>query len=330
MKKLVEHSRVLVTGGAGFIGSSLVETLLAQGNEVVVLDNFSTGKRENLAPFAANRAFMLVEGDIRDSSACRRAAAGVDFVLHEAALSSVPRSIKDPATTTEVNVSGFVNMLFAAHEAGVKRVVYASSSSVYGDDPNLPKVEERIGHQLSPYAVTKYTDELFAENFSRVYGMEMIGLRYFNVYGRRQDPEGAYAAVIPKFVAALIRHEAPLINGDGSNSRDFTYVDDVVQANQLALLAGPETINTVYNVACGDRMTLNELFGVLRENLTRFDPEIAKIEPQYGPSRAGDIPHSLASIDKVRTLLGYLPRFGVKEGLKNAAEWYWRRETQRI
>ena len=221
--------------------------------------------------------------------------------------------------------------LVFSHEAGVKRVVYASSSSVYGDDPTLLKVEERIGHQLSPYAITKYTDELFAENFSRVYGMEVTGLRYFNVYGRRQDPEGAYAAVIPKFATSLIRRERPVIYGDGLNSRDFTYVEDVVQANQLALLAeSPEAINTVYNIACGERTMLNELFGFLRENLSGFDPEIAKIEPQYGPPRIGDIPHSLASIDKARTWLGYLPRFSVKQGLKNAAEWYWRRETRSI
>lgn len=319
----LEHSRVLVTGGAGFIGSNLVETLLAQGNKVVVLDNFSTGKRENLAPFAANRAFTLVEGDIRDLAACRKAAAGVDYVLHEAALGSVPRSIEDPASTTEVNVSGFVNILFAAHEAGVKRVVYASSSSVYGDDPNLPKVEEKTGRPLSPYAVTKCADELFAENFSRVYGMEVIGLRYFNVYGRRQDPEGAYAAVIPRFAASLIRHESPVIHGDGSNSRDFTFVDDVVRANQLALLAGsPGAVNTVYNVACGERTTLNELFGFLRENLAGFDPEIAKIEPLYDPPRSGDIPHSLADIGKARRLLGYRPGFHVKAGFSVAAKWY--------
>lgn len=320
---ILKHSRVLVTGGAGFIGSNLVETLLAQGNEVVVLDNFSTGKRENLAPFAANRAFTLVEDDIRDLAACRKAVAGVDYVFHEAALGSVPRSIKDPAATTEVNVSGFVNVFFAAQEAGTKRIVYASSSSVYGDDASLPKVENKTGRPLSPYAVTKCANELFADNFSRIYGIEAIGLRYFNVYGRRQDPEGAYAAVIPKFAASLIRHESPVINGDGSNSRDFTYVDDVVQANQLALLAGtPEAINTVYNVACGERSTLNELFENLRENLAGFHPEIAKVEPQYGPPRIGDIPHSLASIDKARRLLGFSPRYHVKEGLKEAARWY--------
>ncbi|MPM24420.1 UDP-N-acetylglucosamine 4-epimerase [bioreactor metagenome] len=323
IEKTVEHSRILVTGGAGFIGSNLVEALLALGNEVVALDNFSTGKRENLAPFAANRAFTLVEGDIRDFAACRRAATGVEFVLHEAALGSVPRSLKDPITMTEVNVSGFVNVLFAAYEAGAKRVAYASSSSVYGDNSTLPKVEERIGHQLSPYAVTKYADELFAENFGRVYGMEMIGLRYFNVYGPRQDTEGPYAAVIPKFAMSLIRHESPVIHGNGLHSRDFTYVDDVVQANQLALLAdSTEAVNTVYNIAYGERTTLNEVFGALRENLAGFDPEIAKIEPQYGPPRAGDIPHSLADIGKAKKFLGYIPRFGIENGLRNAMTWY--------
>jgi len=330
MKKLVEHSRILVTGGAGFIGSSLVEALLAQGNEVVVLDNFSTGKRENLAPFAANRAFTLVEGDIRDLAACRKAVAGVDYVLHEAALGSVPRSIKDPAATTEVNVSGFVNVFFAAQEAGTKRVVYASSSSVYGDDSSLPKVEGKTGRPLSPYAVTKCADELFADNFSRIYGIEAIGLRYFNVYGRRQDPEGAYAAVIPKFAASLIRHESPVINGDGSNSRDFTYIDDVVQANQLALLTEcPGAVNTVCNIARGGCTTLNELFRHLRDALSEFDPEIARVEPQYGPPRFGDIPSSLADIGKASRLLGYRPRFDVGTGLAEAAGWYFRNHRSR-
>ena len=323
MEQMIKNSRILVTGGAGFIGSNLVETLLSQGNEVVVLDNFSTGKRENVAPFASNPDFTLLEGDIRDPAMCRRAVAGADYVLHEAALGSVPRSIKDPISTAAVNIAGFVNVLFSAHEAGVRRFVYATSSSVYGDAPGLPKVESRIGRPLSPYALSKYVDELFAENFSRIYGIGTVGLRYFNVYGRRQDPEGAYAAVIPKFVAELIRHESPVINGDGSNSRDFTYIDDVVQANQLALLAtNPEALNTVYNVACGERTTLGELFGFLRENLAGFDPEIAKVEPQYGPPRAGDIPHSLADIGKARRLLGFEPQFSVASGLKDAATWY--------
>jgi len=323
MNKKVENSRILITGGAGFIGSNLVEALLAQNNEVVVLDNFATGKRENIASFTGNPAFTLIEGDIRDMAMCRKAVDGMDYVFHEAALGSVPRSIKDPVDTTEVNVSGFVNILFAAHKATVKRVVYASSSSVYGDDPNLPKMEEQTGHPLSPYAVTKCVGEWFAENFSQVYGIKVIGLRYFNVYGRRQDPEGAYAAVIPKFAANLLRHESPVINGDGSNSRDFTYIDDVVQANQLALLVEkPDAVNTVYNIAYGECTTLNELFESLRKNLAVFDLQIAAIKPQYGPNRAGDIPHSLADIDKGRTLLGYAPEYSVKSGLKEAAKWY--------
>ena len=312
-----------MTGGAGFIGSNLVETLLAQDNEVVVLDNFMTGKMANLLPFSGNRRFKLIVGDIRNPGKCREAVDGVDYVLHEAALGSVPRSIKDPMTSTEVNIGGFVNMLFAAQEAKVKRFVYAASSSTYGDSKTLPKVEEQIGKPLSPYAVTKYVNELYAENFSRLYGIETIGLRYFNVFGRRQDPCGAYAAVIPKFVMSLMQHESPVINGDGSYSRDFTYIDNVVQANQLALLVdSPEAVNQVYNVAFGERTTLNELFYSLRENLAEFDSEIALVKPIYGPNRAGDIPHSLACIDKARRLLGYAPEFSVKTGLAAAAKWY--------
>lgn len=323
MVRQVRNARVLVTGGAGFIGSNLVEALLQQDNEVVVLDNFMTGKRENLAPFAGNPAFTLIEGDIRDIAMCRKAVDGMDYVLHEAALGSVPRSIKDPMTSTEVNIGGFVNVLFAAQEAKVKRFVYAASSSTYGDSKTLPKVEDKIGKPLSPYAITKYVDELFAENFSRLYGIETIGLRYFNVFGRRQDPCGAYAAVIPKFVMSLMQHESPVINGDGSYSRDFTYIDNVVQANQLALLTNqPKAVNQVYNVAFGERTTLNELFYSLRDNLAGFDPAIAAVEPTYGPNRAGDIPHSLACIDKARRLLGYAPEFSVKTGLAAAAKWY--------
>lgn len=323
MVRQVRNARVLVTGGAGFIGSNLVEALLQQDNEVVVLDNFMTGKRENLAPFAGNPAFTLIEGDIRDIAMCRKAVDGMDYVLHEAALGSVPRSIKDPMTSTEVNIGGFVNVLFAAQEAKVKRFVYAASSSTYGDSKTLPKVEDKIGKPLSPYAITKYVDELFAENFSRLYGIETIGLRYFNVFGRRQDPYGTYAAVIPKFVMSLMRHESPVINGDGSYSRDFTYIDNVIQANQLALLVdNPEAVNTVYNVAFGERTTLKELFCYLRENLTKLDAEIGSVEATYGPNRAGDIPHSLASIEKAQNLLGYVPQFSVRQGLHEATKWY--------
>ncbi len=323
MEHQIRNSRILVTGGAGFIGSNLVEALLKLDNEVVVLDNFMTGKRENLTPFAGNRAFTLIEGDIRDIAMCRKAVAGADYVLHEAALGSVPRSVKDPMTSTEVNISGFVNVLYAAQEAKVKRFAYAASSSTYGDSESLPKEEDKIGKPLSPYAITKYVNELYAENFHKLYGIDTVGLRYFNVFGRRQDPNGAYAAVIPKFVISLLKHESPLINGDGNYSRDFTYVDNVVQANLLALgTKRPEALNTVYNVAFGQRTTLNELFGYLREELAMFDPEIAKVEPQYGPPRIGDIPHSLASIEKGRRLLGYSPRYSVKDGLREAVRWY--------
>ena len=325
MERKLCNSRVLVTGGAGFIGSNLVEVLLKQDNEVVVLDNFATGKMENLFPFSGDPKFKLIVGDIRNIEECRKAVDGVEYVLHEAALGSVPRSIKDPMTSTAVNILGFVNMLYAAQEAKVKRFVYAASSSTYGNSQTLPKVEERIGKPLSPYAITKYVDELYAGNFHDLYGIDTVGLRYFNVFGRRQDPFGAYAAVIPKFVISLIGHESPVINGDGSYSRDFTYVDNVIQANQLAALAEkPEAVNQVYNVAFGERTTLNELFGYLRENLAKFDPEIAKIEAKYGPNRVGDIPHSLACIDKAKTLLGYAPEFSVKRGLEAAAEWYFK------
>ncbi|MBE6357587.1 MAG: SDR family oxidoreductase [Lentisphaerae bacterium] len=314
---------VLVTGGAGFIGSNLTGYLLDNGCAVTVLDNFATGKRENLAPFADNPHFTLIEGDIRNMADCQKAVKNADYVLHQAALGSVPRSIKDPATSTGVNVAGFVNMLFAAQQEGIKRFVYASSSSVYGDCTDSPKVEERTGTPLSPYALTKSVDEQFAANFATIYGMECIGLRYFNVFGKRQDPEGAYAAVIPKFSAALLRHIPPVINGDGSYSRDFTYIDDVVQANVLAMTSDrADAVNTVYNIAGGAETTLNELFEFLREALSVYDPEIAGIQPQYGAERPGDIPHSLASTAKARRLLGYIPRYHVRDGLQLTAKWY--------
>ena len=322
MKRL-EHSRVLVTGGAGFIGSNLVETLLAQNNEVTVLDNFSTGKPENIRPFLDDKRVRLVTGDIRAMDDCRKAVDGMEYVLHEAALGSVPRSVKDPMTTTAVNILGFVNMLFSAREAGVKRFVYASSSSVYGAGDGSPKVEEKTGRQLSPYAITKYADELFAGNFHDLYGVDTVGLRYFNVFGRRQDPSGAYAAVIPKFAIRLLNHERPTVNGDGSFSRDFTHVDNVVRANELALLAdAPDALNRAYNIAFGESATLNELFALLRADLAEFDPEIASIEAEYGPERPGDIPHSLADIGKAAELLGYAPEISLKQGLKKTARWY--------
>lgn len=320
----MRNRKVLVTGGAGFIGSNLTESLLDAGNEVVCLDNFSTGKRENLTEFLNNPKFKLIEGDIRNYDDCVKAVTGIDFVFHEAALGSVPRSIKDPVSSTDVNIGGFVKMLFASKEAGVKRFIYAASSSTYGDHPDLPKVEDKIGSPLSPYAITKYVDELFADNFAKTYGIEVIGLRYFNVFGRRQDPDGAYAAVIPKFVKTLMNHERPLINGDGSVSRDFTYIDNVIQVNHLAALAGEmAALNQVYNVAHGERTTLNSLYGMIRDKTSVFDKSISEIEPEYGPFREGDIPHSLASIDKAKRLLGYRPTHNVEEGLEEAVGWYW-------
>lgn len=317
-------SKVLITGGAGFIGSNLTEHFLNQGHQVVVLDNFATGHRHNIAQHEGNPNFELIEGDIRNTADCEKAVQGVDYVLHQAALGSVPRSIKDPQTSNEVNVSGFLNMLVAARDAGVKRFIYAASSSTYGDSENLPKVEDVIGKPLSPYAITKYVNELYAEIFSKTYGLETIGLRYFNVFGRRQDPNGAYAAVIPLFVKKFMNHESPVINGAGDYSRDFTYIDNVIQMNERAMLTdNPDAINTVYNTAVGDRTTLNELVGYLKEFLTGYDAEIAKVEVIHGPNRQGDIPHSLASVDKARQLLGYEPTHVIREGLQEAVKWYW-------
>lgn len=315
---------ILVTGGAGFIGSNLCQWLLNNGNKIRCLDNLATGKKENLTAFIAHPNFTFIEGDIRDLNACKKACDGVDYVLHQAALGSVPRSINDPITSNDVNVSGFLNMLVAARDAKIKRFVYAASSSTYGDSKSMPKVEEVIGKPISPYAITKYVNELYADVFSKTYGLETIGLRYFNVFGRQQDPNGAYAAVIPKFVIQLVNHESPTINGDGSFSRDFTYIDNVIEANIRSLMAStPEAINTVYNVAYGERTTLNELIGLLTEYLSEFDPEIKNVRASYGPERAGDVPHSLASIEKAKKLLGYAPQFDINKGLKEAVTWYW-------
>ena len=315
---------ILVTGGAGFIGSNLCEVLLKMGHNVICLDNFSTGKHENIKPFLSNPNFKLIEGDIRNFEHCREAVEGVDYVLHEAALGSVPRSIKDPITTNDVNIGGFVNMLVAARDAKVKRFIYAASSSTYGDSKTLPKVEEVIGKPLSPYAVTKYVNELYADVFSKIYGMECIGLRYFNVFGRRQDPNGAYAAVIPLFVKQLINHQSPVINGDGEYSRDFTYIDNVIQMNLLAIeTTNVKAVNAVYNTAYGERTTIKELVQYLKEYLSEFDPKIASIAVIYGPVRLGDVPHSLASVNKAKELLGYDPEFSMKDGLKEAVKWYW-------
>lgn len=318
--------RILVTGGAGFIGSNLTEALLERGHKVTVLDNFATGKIENLLPLLEKypETLNLQVGDIRNMDDCRKATEGTDYVFHEAALGSVPRSIKDPITSNEVNVSGFLNMLVASRDANVKRFIYAASSSTYGDSKSLPKVEDVIGKPLSPYAVTKYVNELYADVFSRTYGIETIGLRYFNVFGRRQDPNGAYAAVIPLFVKKLMNHESPVVNGDGEYSRDFTYIDNVIQMNLLAMeTVNPDAVNTVYNTAYGERTTLNQLVDYLKEILSELDPEIAKVEILHGPNRPGDIPHSLANIDKARHLLGYNPQFSMKQGLKEAVKWYW-------
>jgi len=323
-QRLIENSKVLVTGGAGFIGSNLIYKLLQQNNKVVCLDNFTTGKRENIQDFLDNKSFQLIEGDIRDLETCKQAVKNVQIVLQQAALGSVPRSINDPITTNQVNTEGFLNMLVASRDEEVKRFVYAASSSTYGDNYTLPKVEDSIGKPLSPYAITKYVNELYADVFSKTYGMETIGLRYFNVFGRRQDPQGAYAAVIPKFVSQLMRKEKPVINGDGSFSRDFTYIDNVIQANELAATVdNKDALNTVYNIAFGENTSLNELIELLKLNLSRFDKSIADVEVAYGPNRAGDIPHSLASIDKAKQLLNYNPLFDIKKGLNKAVNWYW-------
>jgi UDP-N-acetylglucosamine 4-epimerase len=315
---------ILITGGAGFIGSNLVEHFLNKGCNVRVLDNFSTGHRHNIELYMSNESFELIEGDIRDLETCHNACKNMDFVLHESSLGSVPRSINDPITTNEVNISGFLNMLVAARDAKVKRFVYAASSSTYGDSQGLPKVEEIIGNPLSPYAITKYVNELYAGIFSKTYGLETIGLRYFNVFGRRQDPNGAYAAVIPKFVMQLMAHESPIINGDGNYSRDFTYIDNVIQMNELAIFVDNNAaVNTVYNTAVGDRTTLNDLVGYLKEFLSSYDDKIGNVEIKYGPNRNGDIPHSLASIEKAKSLLGYQPSHNIEAGLKEAVNWYW-------
>jgi UDP-N-acetylglucosamine 4-epimerase len=311
--------RVLITGGAGFIGSNLAEHLLQypQVGKVRVFDNLSTGSLQNIKAFKQNEKFEFVEGDIRNYKACLQAMEGIDIVSHQAALGSVPRSINDPLTTNEVNISGTLHIFTAAKESNIKRVVYAASSSTYGDHPGLPKMEDKIGNPLSPYAVTKYVNELYAKVYANVYGLELIGLRYFNIFGPKQDPNGAYAAVIPLFMKAILNNEPPLINGDGEHSRDFTFVDNAVQANVKALFTNDsQALNQVYNIACGDQTTLNELF----ENLKQIAG--SDLAPKYGAERAGDVRHSLADISKAKKLLDYTPGISVKEGLKNAFEWY--------
>ncbi len=337
--------KILITGGAGFIGSNLVEHFLKKEHEIICLDNLATGYLQNIEEFISNPKFTFIEGDIRDLETCKTSVKGCDYVLHQAALGSVPRSINDPATTNAVNIDGFLNMLIAARDEGVKRFVYAASSSTYGDSKNLPKVEDKIGKPLSPYAITKYVNELYADVFAKTYNMECIGLRYFNVFGKRQDPNGAYAAVIPLWVKNLLNHERPGINGDGTYSRDFTYIENVIQANELAAFTPSETIfenrnkyfqnqqlpiedhqssiiTEIFNVAFGGNTNLIQLFEALRKNLAVYDSEIGEIQPIFGPNRAGDIPHSQASILKANTILGYNPKYDAKTGFERACEWY--------
>jgi len=335
----LHNSSILITGGAGFIGSNLCEYFLSKENKVVCLDNLSTGFMKNMDEFINHPNFTFINGDIRDLDICKKAVSGCDYVLHEAALGSVPRSINDPITTNAVNIDGFVNMLVAARDEGVKRFVYAASSSTYGDSKALPKVEEHIGRPLSPYAITKFVNELYANVFSDLYGMETIGLRYFNVFGKRQDPYGAYAAVIPLWVKSLLRHEQPVINGDGSYSRDFTYIANVIEANEKALATSTEiirdkakeynlslnenrSISLVFNVAFGGNTTLNELYEALRLNLSKFDKEIETILPIYGEERVGDIPHSQASVLKAKRMLNYNPKYDASKGFEKACKWY--------
>ena len=317
------NTKILITGGAGFIGSNLCEYFLNKNYQVVCLDNFSTGFKHNIEPYVSNPNFTLIEGDIRNLDTCHNACKNVDYVLHQAALGSVPRSINDPITTNEVNITGFLNMLVAARDAEVKRFVYAASSSTYGDSETLPKVEENIGKPLSPYAITKYVNELYADIFKKMYNFDTIGLRYFNVFGKQQTPDGAYAAVIPKFIKLLINYQSPIINGDGSFSRDFTYINNVLQINELAMLTtNSEALNQVYNVAFGEQTTLNELVELLKSELAKFDKEIASVKIVYGENRFGDIPHSLASIKKAKNLLQYNPQYSIKKGLEESIKWY--------
>ena len=309
-------TKFLVTGGAGFIGSNLVETLLNKGCHVRVLDNLSIGKKENIEEFMNNENFEFIEGDIRDIDTCQNACKDIEYVLHQAAWGSVPRSIEMPLIYEEINIKGTLNMMVAARDNGVKRFVYASSSSVYGDEPNLPKKEGREGNPLSPYAITKKVNELYGKNFFDLYGLETVGMRYFNVFGRKQDPYSYYSAVIPKFVSMLLRDEAPTINGDGEHSRDFTYIDNVIEANLRACLAPKEACGRAYNIAYGGRVSLNELYVTLKELLNK------NIDAIYGPNRKGDIKHSNADISDAKELLGYNPKWDFKNGIKETINWY--------
>jgi UDP-N-acetylglucosamine 4-epimerase len=336
----MKNKKILITGGAGFIGSNLCEYFVKNNYEVVCLDNLSTGFLKNIEHLLDSENFKFIEGDIRDLSVCKNATQYCDAVLHQAALGSVPRSIADPITTNNVNIDGFLNMLVATRDAGIKRFVYAASSSTYGDSKELPKIEHIIGKPLSPYAITKYVNELYANVFADFFGVETIGLRYFNVFGRRQSPNGAYAAVIPLWVKSLINHEPPIINGDGSYSRDFTYIDNVIQANELAINISKEdiikrssqyninlpenaSIDLVFNVAYGGNTTLLALFDCLKSNLMKYDSEIAHIKPLFKENRLGDIPHSLASIEKAKRILLYNPKYDAIQGFNEACSWYW-------
>ena len=322
---IFDQYKILITGGAGFIGSNLCEYFIEKGAKVTALDNLSTGNINNLSKIINHHNFKFIEGDIIDLKTCEDACYNNDYILHQAALGSVPRSIKDPISTNDSNISGFLNMLYSAHKQKVKRFVYAASSSTYGDSKSLPKVENKIGKPLSPYAITKYVNELYAENFGKIYKIETIGLRYFNVFGRKQTPYGSYAAVIPKFIKSLMNLERPKINGDGSYSRDFTYIDNVIQMNMLAILTNKKNaINQVYNTACGQRTTLNHLFTIIKKNLIVYQSKIKNIEPEYRPFREGDIPHSLASIDKAKKMLNYNPTHDIESGLKESIEWYYK------
>ena len=324
LENKLKNKRILITGGAGFIGSSLCEFLVKSGSIVSCLDNLSTGKYSNIKNLDNKNNFTFIEGDIRDFDKCLEITKDIDFVLHQAALGSVPRSIKDPILTNDVNVNGFLNMLLASKKNNVKRFIYAASSSTYGDSTDLPKIENKIGNPLSPYAITKFTNELYAKNFKLIFDMDSIGLRYFNVFGRRQDPDGAYAAVIPKFIKKLINHESPIINGDGSYSRDFTYIDNVIQMNVKAILIDDKkALNQIYNTACGYKTNLNQLVNLLIELLSDYDEKIKSIKPIYGKIRDGDIPHSIASIKKAKLLLKYNPTHNLKDGLKESITWYY-------
>ena len=319
----LKNKKILVTGGAGFIGSNLCEYLLSCESYVTCLDNFVTGREHNIKEFIGHPKFTFIKGDIRDFETCQKSCKDQEFVLHQAALGSVPRSLTDPITTNDVNISGFINMLVAARDNKVNRFIFAASSSTYGDSELLPKFEDKIGKPLSPYAVTKYVNELYADIFKKAYNLDFIGLRYFNVFGRRQDPDGPYAAVIPLFIKKLLNYESPIINGDGNFSRDFTYIDNVIKMNILALTTkNSKALNQIYNTAFGNRTTINELFDYLKKNISKYDSKVLKIKVKYGPLRDGDIPHSHASIKKAKNLLNYMPSHDVNQGISEAIEWY--------